>query len=43
MKILGFCKKPYQKSQTAVKTLKKIIKMLQQEHTNSVKYYYMDF
>ena len=42
MEVLRFCEKPYQTWQTSVKTLKKI-KMHQQEHTNRVHYYYIDF
>ena len=36
-----FYKKPYQTWQTEVKTLKNL-KMLQQEHTKEIKYYYVD-
>ena len=41
MEVLSFFENPYQTWQTAVKTLKKI-KMLQQQRTKSVKYYYID-
>ena len=42
MEVLRFGEKPYQTWQTVVKTLKKI-EMFLQEHTNRVKYHYVDF
>ena len=42
MEVVGFCEKIYQIWQKAV-TAFQIIKMLQEEHTKRVKYYYIGF